>query len=126
MTFRFTTECELTIRGDSYEDIYLQFKEFVHGDRRIALQHAIAVYPPESVQVFFHTDTSETLHEIPQFKGDFKEDIAARCEIGELVNPQRGESPRRGWSGLRPLSSTDPIPGLEGWIGGLDSRAGLG
>src|SRR5690606_16954536 len=64
MTFRFETECELTMRGDSYEDIYLQFKEFMHGDRRVALQHAISVYPPESVQVFFHTDSSNTLHEI--------------------------------------------------------------
>lgn len=125
MTFRFTTECELSMRGDSYEDIYLQFKEFIHGDRRIPLQHAVTVYPPESVQVFFHTDSSDTLREIPQFKGDFKEDIVARCELGELINPQRRES-RREWRGLRPSSSTDPVPGLEGWIGGVDSRPGLG
>ena len=102
MTFRFTTECELTMRGDSYEDIYLQFKEFMHGDRRVALQHAISVYPPESVQVFFHTDSSNTLHEIPQFKGDFKEDIVAHCEAGELINPPRGSKPAREWHGLWP------------------------
>jgi hypothetical protein len=97
MTFRFTTECELTLKGDSYEDIYLQFKEFMHGDRRVPLRHAISVYPPESVQVFFHTDHSDTLHEIPQFKGDFKEDIAARCSAGELVNPRRGDKPLAEW-----------------------------
>lgn len=97
MTFRFTTECELTMRGDSYEDIYLQFKEFMHGDRRIALQNAISVYPPESVQLFFHTESSEVLHEIPHFKGDFKEDIVARCEAGELTNPPRGSKPAREW-----------------------------
>lgn len=102
MTFRFTTECELTLRGASYEDIYLQFKEFMHGDRRVALQHAISVYPPESVQVFFHTDTSATLHEIPHFKGDFKEDIAARCGAGELVNPPPGTGAAREWHGLWP------------------------
>lgn len=100
MTFRFTTECELTMRGDSYEDIYLQFKEFMHGDRRVALQHAIAVYPPESVQLFFHTDGSDTLHEIPQFKGDFNADIVAHCDAAELVNPRRSEKPAREWPGL--------------------------
>lgn len=86
MTFRFSTECELTIPGDSYEDIYLQFKEFMHGNRSIALNNAISVYPPESVQVFFHTDRNSTLHEIPAFKGSFSEDIVARCEPRELAN----------------------------------------
>lgn len=102
MTFRFTTECELTMRGDSYEDIYLQFKEFMHGDRRIALQNAVSVYPPETVQVFFHTDANETLHEIPHFKGDFKEDIVARCSAGELVNPPHGKKTDGDWHGLWP------------------------
>lgn len=97
MTFRFTTECELTMRGDSYEDIYLQFKDFMHGNQTIALKHAISVFPPESVQVFFQTDGNRTLHEIPQFKGDFKEDIVSRCEAGELVNPPRGEKQVTDW-----------------------------
>ena len=100
MTFRFTTECELTMRGASYEDIYLQFKEFMHGNRCIPLQHAISVDPPQSVQVFFHTEASETLHEIPHFKGDFNEDIAARCDDGELVLAPRGSYPGKAWPGL--------------------------
>jgi hypothetical protein len=101
MTFRFTTECELTLKGGSYEDIYLQFKDFMHGDRRVPLQHAISVYPPESVQVFFHTDHSDTLREIPQFKGDFREDIAARCTADELTNPPRTDKNRRKRHGPR-------------------------
>ena len=35
MTFRFATECEMTLSGDSYEEIYLKFKDFQHGKRVI-------------------------------------------------------------------------------------------
>jgi hypothetical protein len=82
--FRFTTECEMTLHGSTYEDIYLQFKDFIHGDQRIANRANIGVFPPESVQVFFDLESSGERHEIPQFKGDYQQDIANRCKQDEL------------------------------------------
>lgn len=82
--FRFTTECEMTLHGNSYEEIYLQFKDFMHGDQRVAQRATLEVCPPESVQVFFNLENAEQSHEIPFFKGDFKQDIAGRCAPAEL------------------------------------------
>ena len=52
MKFRFTTECEMTLEGESYEDIYLKFKDFQHGDTSIAARAHLEVCPPESDQLF--------------------------------------------------------------------------
>lgn len=87
MTFRFSTECEMELSGDSYEDIYLQFKDFMHGDQAIARRAQLAVCPPESVQVFFELGNSGEIHEIPQFKGSYDSDIKAHCEGDELAIP---------------------------------------
>lgn len=80
MTFRFTTECELTLEGSSYEEIYLQFKDFQRGVSGVQQQGALKAYPPESDQVFFQLDNDASLQEIPYFKGSFEVDIAQRCE----------------------------------------------
>ncbi len=82
--FRFTTECEMTLHGANYEDIYLQFKDFIHGNQQVANRANIAVFPPESVQVFFDLESSGQRHEIPQFKGDYQTDIANHCMKEEL------------------------------------------
>lgn len=84
MTFRFTTEVEMQLRGDSYEDIYLQFKDFMHGDKTRVSHSTMNVFPPETVQVFFDIENSGALHEIPEFKGNFNEDIKGHCEAGDL------------------------------------------
>lgn len=84
INFRFTTECEMTLHGTTYEDIYLQFKDFVHGDQRVANRANVSVYPPESVQIYFDLESSGDRHEIPQFKGNYLEDIANRCLLEEL------------------------------------------
>ena len=84
MTFRFTTECTLQLDGDSYEDIYLQFKDFMHGERGIPSSAKMEVCPPESIQLFFDIEQSGEMHEIPSFKGDFSQDIAAHCRPEEL------------------------------------------
>lgn len=84
MTFRFTTECEMQLQGESYEEIYLQFKDFIHGEKQIAKQVGVRVYPPESVQVFFDINSSGNLHEIPEFKGSYEQDIKNRCSEAEL------------------------------------------
>ena len=87
ITFRFATECEMTLQGPSYEDIYLRFKDFMHGDLSVAQDGEISVCPPESDQMFFHLEQQETLHEIPFFKGGFKQDIAERCDEDLLTTP---------------------------------------
>lgn len=87
MTFRFTTECEMELTGSSYEDIYLQFKDFMHGDQSIAKQANINVCPPEAVQVFFEVEHSGLRHEIERFKGSYESDIRKNCNVMELANP---------------------------------------
>lgn len=79
MTFRFTTECEMTLQGDSYEDIYLRFKDFMHGNLSLQHQAQLTVYPPESEQMFFHLGDDSGYHEIPYFKGGFSDDIVRYC-----------------------------------------------
>ena len=80
MTFRFTTEVEMTLSGDSYEDIYLSLKDFMHGKQAAKNPSEISVYPPESDQMFFQLDSDSKSHEIPYFKGDFNEDIGRYCD----------------------------------------------
>ncbi len=76
MTFRFTTECEVTIEGNTYEEIYLQFKDMMHGERNIATQGAsVKIYPPETDTIYFEVEKQESFNEIDRFKGDFKKDI---------------------------------------------------
>ena len=75
ITFRFSTECEVTLEGSSYQDIYLQFKEFMHGNQQVLGSADTVIYPPESVQLYFHTDQEQEFHEIPSFKGSYQADI---------------------------------------------------
>ena len=84
MTFRFTTECELTLDAGSYEEAYLQFKDFMHGQRPQSTG-ALTVLPPETVQIFFQTDKDNDFHEIDSFKGDFRSDIMDRCGAESLI-----------------------------------------
>ena len=86
ITFRFTTECEMKLEGDSYEDIYLRFKDFMHGSLEVQRKAQIAVYPPESDQIFFHLDDDQRFREIPYFKGGFSDDIVRHCE-GHPLKP---------------------------------------
>ena len=91
--FRFTTECEMTVHGANYQDIYLQFKDFIHGDQTVIHRSAVEIFPPESVQMFFALESSGERHEIPSFKGDYQLDIANRCdseEIARMPIPMRG------------------------------------
>ncbi len=75
MTFRFTTECELTIDGDSYEEAYLKFKDLCHGDANITDQPQLKVFPPENSTVYFEIDEQSNFTQIDALKGDFKQDI---------------------------------------------------
>ena len=93
MTFRFTTECELTLDGDSYETIYLRFKDFMHGVSDVQKKAQVVVYPPESEQMFFQLDNETEFREIPYFKGGFSDDIARYCD-GRSLRPATMQSPR--------------------------------
>lgn len=87
MTFRFTTECEMELTGNSYEEIYLKFKDFIHGDQSVARDADISVCPPEAVQVFFEVEHTGLRHEIESFKGSYESDIKRNCNAAELANP---------------------------------------
>ncbi|WP_317930602.1 hypothetical protein [Halioxenophilus sp. WMMB6] len=95
--FRFTTECEMTLYGQSYEDIYLQFKDFMHGNLSVAHRADLSVYPPETVQMFFSLEQSNETHEIPLFKGDFRQDIIEHCRPSEMTGNKWGQVMESGW-----------------------------
>lgn len=100
--FRFTTECEMTVHGATYQDIYLQFKDFIHGDPSLMRRSQVEVFPPESVQVFFDLESSGERHEIPCFKGDYQLDIVGHCrseEIDRMPIPMRSSYQQR-YSGV--------------------------
>jgi hypothetical protein len=78
MTFRFTTECEMTLSGETQQEVYLKFKDFLHGNKAIQREACLDVCPPETDQMFFKTDQQSELVEIPHFKGAYAQDIFAR------------------------------------------------
>lgn len=84
MTFRFTTECEMTLEGASYQEMYLQFKDFLHGVTEVQAHSNVSVCPPESDQMFFALDGDTDMTEIPYFKGSFEADIAQRAQGNPL------------------------------------------
>lgn len=77
--FRFTTECQLTVDGDSYEEAYLKFKDFIHGETLISSEQGLEICPPEDPTVFFEVDDQTDYNTIGNFKGDFVKDIIANC-----------------------------------------------
>ncbi len=78
--FRFTTECELTLDGDSYEEAYLKFKDLIHGEQKFDTQKNLKIFPPEESTIFFEVgNQQEEYSQINQLKGDFKQDILSNC-----------------------------------------------
>lgn len=77
MTFRFTTECELTLEGSSYEEAYLKFKELYQNHGPIIGTPTLKVFPPESSIVYFEIDEQNTFSQMEGIKGDFQQDIIA-------------------------------------------------
>lgn len=75
VTFRFVTECELTFSAQSYEEAYLQFKDFQRGADINAESVQLMACPPETDSVYFRLDDEQDYHEINHFKGDFKTDM---------------------------------------------------
>lgn len=74
MTFRFTTECELTLDGQSYEDIYLKFKDICQSDAPFLQQHQLTLFPPEQSTVLFEVDEQNQFNAM-ELKGNFQQDI---------------------------------------------------
>ena len=79
LTFRFNTECQVRIDGDSYEEAYLKFKDFMHGEAPLSTERALEICPPEDPTIFFEVDEQEDYNTIERFKGDFVQDIVERC-----------------------------------------------
>ena len=77
--FRFNTECQLTIEGDSYEEAYLTFKDFMHGETPISTEKGVEICPPEDPTIFFEVDDQTDYNTIDKFKGDLIEDIIENC-----------------------------------------------
>ncbi|GAA5317657.1 MAG: hypothetical protein AseanaTS_28620 [Candidatus Pelagadaptatus aseana] len=77
LTFRFTTECELTLNGASYEEAYLKFKELYQANNAIVATPTLKVYPPESSTIYFEVDEQDTFSQMDGIKGDFQQDILA-------------------------------------------------
>jgi hypothetical protein len=86
MTFRFATECQMTLCGSSYEEIYLKFKDFQHGDLSVQEEALTKVCPPENTQMYFSVDSGKTLYEIASFKGCFSNDISENYTGKPLVS----------------------------------------
>ena len=100
ITFRFTTECEMTLTGKSYEDAYMKFKDFMHGDSKIQEEALLRVCTPESDQLFFSLDQQYKMYEIAYFKGSYKQDIEARSEYAVITPADLGDTAM--WSGAQP------------------------
>ena len=77
--FRFNTECQLTVESGSYEEAYLRFKDFMHGETPISTQKGLEIYPPEDPVVYFEVDDQADYNTIDNFKGDFVKDIVENC-----------------------------------------------
>jgi len=88
--FRFATECELTLSGDSYEEVYLQFKDLLHEKNVIDAKGDLRVFPPEESTVFFEVDNETEFHQIDSLKGDFKQDILDNCpsNIADMISSE--------------------------------------
>jgi len=79
LTFRFNTECQVKIDGDSYQEAYLRFKDFMHGEAPLSTEHALEICPPEDPTIFFEVDDQTDYNIIDRFKGDFVQDIVQSC-----------------------------------------------
>jgi len=77
--FRFNTECQVTLEGDSYEEVYLKFKDLVHGEVPLSASEGLEVCPPENPTIYFEIDDHAGFSTIETFKGDFVKDILDNC-----------------------------------------------
>ena len=77
--FRFDTECQVTIKGESYEEAYLRFKDFMHGESPISTEKGVEIFPPEDPTIYFEVDDQTDYNTIDNFNGDFVKDILENC-----------------------------------------------
>ena len=77
--FRFDTECQVTIKGESYEEAYLRFKDFMHGESPISTEEGVEIFPPEDPTIYFEVDDQTDYNTIDNFNGDFVKDILENC-----------------------------------------------
>ncbi len=81
ITFRFVTECQMRIEGESYEEAYLKFKDFMHGHQPMEVGGGLEIYPPEEPTVYFEVEEQSDYNTIDNFSGDFVKDIVNNCPV---------------------------------------------
>jgi len=101
ITFRFTTECEITLEACSYQEAYLQFKDLCQQKKAFYPRAAppldslsCRVYPPEQNTVLFEIDEQDQFSSMT-LQGNYPQDILAnlpanwRARIDASGNKQR-------------------------------------
>ncbi len=80
MTFRFTTEAEVTFTGSCYEQMHMQFLAFTHQENNALEGATIQISPPQDSHLFISVDHSPYKN-IDSVKGDFQHDILPHTPI---------------------------------------------
>jgi hypothetical protein len=80
MTFRFNTEAEVTLSGDCYEAMHMQFLSFIHREKEALSDAKITITPPHDSLLHLSVDHSPC-HLVEDVKGDFKHDILPHMPI---------------------------------------------
>jgi hypothetical protein len=75
ITFRYISENEVTLTGNSYEDIYQRFHQYQQGSNQALQETPVKVLEPRGVHVLFSLDKETGFHDIEKLTGSFKADI---------------------------------------------------
>lgn len=107
ITFRFTTECEITFEGCSHQEAYLQFKDLYQLKKPFNLHKTPSqgklphhIYPPSDNVVLFEIDEQDQFNAMT-LQGDYSLDILSNLpdnwlrRIGAPSNTttERGSAP---------------------------------
>jgi len=91
ITFRFTTECEITLEGCSYPEAYLQFKDLCQTKEAFNPRLmtpggnlSCHVYPPEKNIVLFEIDEQDQFSTMTM-QGNYPQDILANLPPNWLM-----------------------------------------
>jgi len=82
ITFRFMTECEITLKACSHQEAYLQFKDLYHHGKPFHLRASSSSYPSQHIYPPLHNAILFEIDEQNQFntmtmQGSYSQDILA-------------------------------------------------
>jgi len=95
ITFRFTTECEITLEGCSHQEAYLRFKDLCQQKKAFNPRNVTPpvtpfdgpschVYPPEENTVMFEIDEQNQFSSMTM-QGNYPQDILANLPANWLT-----------------------------------------